>query len=92
MYHKLADALILGVRWRLFRDEMRESACLLFLGKLVATCIEHLFGEASGSSAGAGTKVDIHGIRASAAEDFGDIFAHAGTNESGGPPREASEH
>jgi len=60
---------------------MGESACLLFGSKLVATCVEHLFGEASGSSMGAGTKVDIHGIRAPAAEDFGDIFAHAGAEE-----------
>jgi len=66
---------------------MTESACLLFFGKLVATCVEHLFGEASGSGVGAGMKVDIHGVRAPAAEDFGDIFAHAGTEESGGSPR-----
>ena len=65
---------------------MRESAGLLFFSKLVATCVEHLFGEASGSCVGTGTKVDIHGVRAPAAEDFGDIFAHAGTEESGGSP------
>ena len=45
----------------------------------MATCIEHLFGEASGSCVSAGMKVDIHGVRAPVAEDFGNVFAHAGT-------------
>jgi len=86
VHHKLADVLILGIGCCLFRDETRESACLLFFGKLVATCFEHLFGETSGSSVGAGTKVDINGVRAPAAKDFGSIFADAGTEESGGSP------
>jgi len=63
---------------------MRKSACLLFLSKLVATCVEHLFGEASGCSVGAGANMDIHGIRAPVAEDLGGIFADASTEESGG--------
>jgi len=87
VHHKLADVLILGIGCCLFRDEMRESACLLFLGELVPTCIEHLLGEASGSSVGAGTKVDIHGLRAPVAKDSGSIFADAGTEEGGGSPR-----
>jgi len=85
-HHKLADVLILGVGGCLFRDEMRESAGFLFLGKLEAACIKHLLGETSGSGVGAGTKVDIHGVRAPAAKDIGDIFAHAGAEESGGSP------
>jgi len=86
LHHELADVLILGIGCCLFRDEMRESACLLFGSKLVATCFEHLLGEASGSSVGAGAKTDIHGIRAPAAEDLGGVFADASTEESGGSP------
>jgi len=65
---------------------MRKSACLLFLSKLVSTGVEHLFGEASGGSVGAGANVDIHGIRVPSAEDLGGIFADAGTEESSGSP------
>jgi len=85
VHHKLADAL-LGIGCCLFRDEMRESACLLFGSKLVATCLEHLLGEASGSSVGAGAMVDIHGVRVPAAEDLGGVVADASTEESGGSP------
>jgi len=42
--------------------------------------------EASGSCVGTGAKVDIHGVRAPAAKDLGDIFAHAGTEEGSGSP------
>jgi len=35
---------------------------------------------------GAGAELDIHGVRVPAAKDFGDIFAHAGAEESGGSP------
>jgi len=85
-HHELADVLVLGIGCCLFRDEMRESACLLFGSKLVATCFEHLLGEASGSGVGAGAKINIHGVRAPAAEDLGGIFADASTEEGGGSP------
>jgi len=52
----------------------------------VSTCVKHLLGEASGSCVGAGGKVEISGIRMPAAEDLGDIFAHASTEESSGSP------
>jgi len=63
---------------------MRKSACLLFLSKLVATYIKHLFGEASGSSVGAGTNIDINGVRAPSAGDLGGVFADTSTEEGGG--------
>jgi len=63
---------------------MRKCACLLFGSKLISTGVEHLFGEASGGSVGAGANVDIHGIGAPSAEDLGGIFADASTEESSG--------
>jgi len=39
VHQKLNDVLILGIGCCLFRDEMREGACLLFGSKLVATCV-----------------------------------------------------
>ena len=79
VHQKLTDVLILGVGWCLFRDEMRKGACLLVGSKLVSTGVEHLFGEASGSSVGAGANVNVHGVGAPSAEDLGGIFADAST-------------